>query len=78
MNNLANDSAYSEIKNRLENQMKQKLVEQNDPRILGNGDVFDNYEYHGTVQNYYNRFMAGEDIPAGWVNKSDYELDIKE
>ncbi len=30
--------------------MIQKLLEQEDPRILGNGDIFDSYKYWGAVQ----------------------------
>jgi len=30
------------------------------------------------VRNYYNRYMSGEDVPAGWVNKSDYDPYLKE
>ena len=40
------------------------------------GDKFDNYQYNGAVQNYYNRYMGGEKIPAGWVNTSDYDVDL--
>jgi len=76
MNNLADDKNYAEIKSRLADEMKQKLTEQNDPRILGNGDIFDNYEYAGAVRNYYNRYMSGEKVPAGWVNKTDYDEDL--
>jgi len=78
MNNLAGKKEFSQIKDRLQAKMKQKLTEQNDPRILGNGDIFDNYSYQGAVRNYYNRFMSGENVPAGWVNKSDYDSDITE
>jgi hypothetical protein len=45
---------------------------------LGNGDIFDNYPYRGAVQNYYNRYMAGEKVPAGWVNETDYDADLME
>ena len=76
MNNLATNNNYSEIKTRLEAQMTEKLREQNDPRILGDGDIFDNYEYSGAVRNYYNRYMNGENIPADWVNKTDYDPDL--
>ncbi len=77
MDNLAGDKNYSEIKTRLKTEMKEKLTQQNDPRIIGDGDIFDRYEYYGAVQNYYNRYMAGENIPAGWVDKTDYDLDLK-
>lgn len=78
LNNLADNKNYAEIKTRLAGEMKQKLTAQNDPRILGNGDVFDNYEYAGAVKNYYNRYMSGEKVPAGWVNKTDYDSDLIE
>lgn len=78
MNNLAEDENFAEQKSKMEAEMTRKLTEQGDPRILGNGDIFDNYPYQGAVQNYYNRFMAGEKVPAGWVNETDYDADLKD
>ena len=78
MKNLTGLSEFMDLKESLKNEMAEKLTQQGDPRILGMGDIFDNYEYQGAVQNYYNRFMAGEDIPAGWVNKTDYDSDLAE
>ena len=78
MNNLAEDKAYAELKAELSTEMTQRLTEQDDPRILGNGDIFDNYPYQGAVQNYYNRYMSGEKVPAGWVNETDYDSDLME
>ncbi|MBT3385099.1 MAG: sulfatase [Prolixibacteraceae bacterium] len=78
MNNLAENEGLTELKTKMAEMMKQKLTEQGDPRILGNGDIFDNYPYTGAVQNYYNRFMGGEKIPAGWVSKTDYDSDLME
>ncbi|MCA9137507.1 MAG: sulfatase [Planctomycetales bacterium] len=43
VNNLAALAAYSEIKQNLWNQMKAELTAQGDPRILGQGDIFDYY-----------------------------------
>jgi hypothetical protein len=77
MHNVAGDPQFAELKNSMINEMTEKLTQQQDPRITGNGDIFDNYIYQGAVQNYYNRFMAGEKIPAGWVNPSDYDTDLK-
>jgi arylsulfatase A-like enzyme len=71
--NLASDQNFAELKTKMETEMIQKLTEQSDPRVLGNGDIFDNYPYQGEVRNYYNRFMAGEKVKAGWVNESDYD-----
>lgn len=75
MNNLVEVESFADIKSKLENELIKKLKEQNDPRILGNGDVFDNYEYSGEVRNFYNRYLSGEDVSAGWVNESDFEKD---
>lgn len=75
MENLTDVERFNDIKANLERKMTIKLQEQNDPRILGMGDVFDNYEYSGAVRNFYNRYMSGENIPAGWVNVSDFEKD---
>ena len=76
MNNLAEDQNFAELKSKMEAEMNQKLIEQGDPRILGNGDIFDNYIYQGDVQNYYNRYVIGEKIPAGWVEDTDYDKDL--
>ena len=57
----------------LRERMEGELRNQGDPRMAGNGMVFDNYPYSGSIQDYYNRYMAGEKVPAGWVEDSDYE-----
>ena len=42
--------------------------------MFGNGHIFDEYEYAGdNSRNFYERYMNGEDINAGWVNESDFE-----
>jgi len=76
--NLAADDNYTDIKEKLKKEMTQRLTDQGDPRIMGRGDIFDNYEYAGAVRNYYNRYMSGEDIKAGWVNKTDYDKYLQE
>jgi N-sulfoglucosamine sulfohydrolase len=76
INNLAADARFAGQKASLEKSLIEKLTEQGDPRILGNGDIFDNYPYTGAVKNYYNRYMSGEKVPAGWVNKTDYDSDL--
>ena len=76
MKNLIGNVELAELKIELETEMIQKLTEQEDPRICGNGDIFDNYIYQGEVRNYYNRFMSGEKVKAGWVNETDYDMDL--
>ena len=78
MKNLAGSLAFSELKEAMNSELTEKLTEQNDPRVLGNGVIFDNYPYAGRVKNYYNRYMSGEKVPAGWVNKTDYDSDLSD
>jgi N-sulfoglucosamine sulfohydrolase len=78
MNNLAADKKFEATKNKMNALMVQKLKEQKDPRMFGNGDVFDKYEYAGDAKNFYNRFMSGEKVNAGWVSKSDFDADLAE
>jgi len=79
MQNLALQSGYAEIKNKLKLELAQKLEEQKDPRILGDGEIFDRYLYaNENDRNFYERFMSGETIEAGWVNKNDFEKELLE
>jgi arylsulfatase A-like enzyme len=73
MNNLASNAEYTDRKEAMSGAMTEQLMTQRDPRILGNGDIFDNYKYSGKVHDFYNRRMAGEKIPTSWVNESDFE-----
>ena len=74
LENLAGDESYAALKNQLQNRLIKDLREQGDPRVLGDGDVFDQYPYSGeNVKNFYNRYMIGEKIETHWVNPSDFE-----
>ena len=74
VNNLASDEAYRGIKSSLEQEMVTQLTAQEDPRILGNGDIFDEYVYADTKHtNFYEKYVSGESLNAGWVNTSDFE-----
>jgi len=46
--NVADDPAYAETKKQLAEKLEKFLRDQKDPRILGNGDVFDHYDYKGS------------------------------
>ena len=40
----------------------------------GKGEIFDKYPYSGkSTDNFYERFMGGENVKAGWVNPGDFE-----
>ncbi len=45
--NLAYDPRYRAVKQKLREQMEELLRRDGDPRVLGNGDVFETYEYVG-------------------------------
>ncbi len=47
LKNLAGNAKLAKVKAALWDELQKKLVEHQDPRILGKGDVFDNYKYTG-------------------------------
>jgi N-sulfoglucosamine sulfohydrolase len=74
MRNLATTPEYADLKNSLQLQMIRELTEQDDPRMFGNGQIFDTYIYAGEkVRGFYERYMNGETMNAGWVNATDFE-----
>jgi hypothetical protein len=74
LSNLATETNYSEILVQLQNQLYQELKQQGDPRMSGNGHLFDEYKYADpTGVNFYERYLKGEKLAAGWVNESDFE-----
>jgi len=76
MTNLAYDEEYAEIKEKMKIRMETMLREQKDPRMFGNGDVFNSYGFSKEGGwNYYERFMIGEFTieNTGWVNPGDKE-----
>ena len=73
LRNLANQPEYQGIKNQLADQMTAELKAQGDPRMFGKGYLFDEYEYADSkTKNFYERFMRGDSVEAGWVNKTDF------
>ncbi|MFB3906001.1 MAG: sulfatase [Acidobacteriota bacterium] len=74
LQNLAGSAELNGLKDRLKAELGARLRQQADPRILGDGNVFDRYPYADeTNRNFYERYMRGERIPAGWVNATDFE-----
>ncbi|CAA6676270.1 MULTISPECIES: sulfatase [unclassified Lentimonas] len=52
MTNLASNPEYTAVIAKLRKQMESELIEQKDPRTLGEGDVFDAYPYVGRQLDY--------------------------
>ena len=74
--NLAGQAQLAEIQASLKEQLLAALRAQQDPRVLGNGDVFDEYIYSDEPRrNFYDKYLNGEITPkqTGWVNPDDYE-----
>jgi len=74
INNLAGEAAYDSVRKALKEQLFAELTKQEDPRMMGNGEVFDTYIYSNEAdRNFYERYMNGEDVNAGWVNPTDFQ-----
>ena len=81
VDNLAGKEVYQGLKAQLKEQLFSELKEQGDPRMFGQGYVFDEYPYADSAhRNFYERYMRGEfgERDAGWVNPSDFEPDFPE
>ncbi len=74
LENVANDPDRQMRKATMSAAMLSELREQGDPRMSGNGEIFDRYEYADPAgRGFYRRMMAGEKMKAGWVSPSDFE-----
>lgn len=74
LRNLAADDGCRALKERLKKQLFDELTAQEDPRMFGRGEMFEQYPYaQPGVRNFYERYLKGEKIKAGWVNPSDFE-----
>ncbi|MEO1009840.1 MAG: sulfatase [Bacteroidota bacterium] len=73
MENLIHFPEMDSIKTELSTLLAKTLKEQNDPRILGKGAIFEAYPYMGKESHFYERFQKGEKIQTGWVNDTDFE-----
>ena len=73
------DNVSSSVPDRreaLRTQMVDELKAQGDPRMNGQGYIFDEYPYANKgQQHFYEKFSEGKLTPnnAGWVNPSDFE-----
>jgi len=72
--NLAYDPEVAPIMESMKNQMLAELKAQGDPRMFGRGEIFDEYVYaNEDTRGFYERYMEGEELNAGWVNPGDFE-----
>ena len=74
MNNLASLPEHQGKKEALLNLLIKNLAQQNDPRIVADGRLFDKYLYADLkTRDFYNRYLSGEEIETPWVNPEDFE-----
>ena len=52
MKNQAWNPEYRKIMDKLRKQMEKELKKNGDPRMNGNGDIFDKYQYMGKAMDY--------------------------
>jgi arylsulfatase A-like enzyme len=72
--NLAERPEHAKTKQSLAQRMTAELTEQSDPRMAGQGNVFDEYPYaHAAIRGFYERFRRGENVKAGWITPTDIE-----
>lgn len=73
LDNLVNSPKYKEIYTQMKLELIEQLTSQNDPRIVADEDVFDNYVYTGAERMVWDRMKQGEKVKLGFVNDSDFE-----
>ena len=71
--NLAADVEYAPAKEQLAAQLVRELEAQEDPRMFGNGDIFDAFPVATRWAGYYEKFMAGEIQVGTWIIESDID-----
>lgn len=74
VNNLAQHADWTGRRQKLQETLFARLKEQEDPRMFGNGDVFDKYPHASAAnRNFYERYLRGEKMNTGWVLPGDFE-----
>jgi hypothetical protein len=72
VNNLAGSEASRPIIRELSMRLVTELSAQNDPRMSGQGDIFDRY-VPTSGAGFYEDYKQGKKPKAGWVNPDDFE-----
>jgi N-sulfoglucosamine sulfohydrolase len=74
LTNLALSPQSTSIQSGLREQLLSELRAQDDPRMKGEGAIFDHYRHASpATAGFYERFMAGEKMNTQWVNPTDFE-----
>jgi arylsulfatase A-like enzyme len=74
LTNLATRAATDPLRAQLKRQLFDELTAQQDPRMSGGGQIFEQFPYSDPRErNFYDRFIGGEKLRPTWVNESDFE-----
>ena len=74
VHNLISHPSHAKMVAQYKHQLHEELTQQQDPRMAGKGSVFDEYIYASPqTRNFFERFMRGEKVKAGWIRSSDIE-----
>jgi arylsulfatase A-like enzyme len=74
--NLAADPAQANRRLQLRGRLFDALEGQDDPRMRGEGHLFDEFLYSDKKsRGFYERYMRGEKLNAGWVEPTDFETE---
>ncbi len=72
--NLAASPAQEQLRSGLRGELHAKLRAEGDPRMFGQGAVFDQYPHSNPANaGFYERFMRGEILKTPWVENGDFE-----
>ncbi len=77
VDNLAVSESAAEQIRTLRQRMETELRESGDPRMFGQGKIFDNYRPTSGA-GFHEQFMNGKRPAAGWVNPGDFESEVIE
>lgn len=74
LNNLATEAATAPARGALQAALYAELKAQGDPRMTGDGAIFDRYPHSSPEHvNFYDRYLRGAALKANWVNLGDFE-----
>ncbi|MBI2497365.1 MAG: sulfatase-like hydrolase/transferase [Opitutae bacterium] len=74
LRNLASDPEHQTRLTAMWRELSTELAAQHDPRMAGQGAVFDRYPNAGSAHDFYTRrILHGEKVPAYWVEETDFE-----
>ncbi|HRE81698.1 MAG TPA: sulfatase [Opitutaceae bacterium] len=72
--NLDGTLPTSSLQAQLKEELYTRLKAQGDPRMFGQGEIFDHYPHSNPANiHFYERYMRGEQMKTNWVNPSDFE-----